>query len=156
VHVSVIGTRRALPTGASLVRRKRPGCPQLAGRIAAPFALDSGTYFRDVDGDAIAFVVQGLPTGLRSGGASIGGTPQLPGTFGIKIDATDTNGLGVRSGIRMVIGPAPDPTISMTASKMRCHWELIFQALQHHHRVEGRSMSRCVSSIVTQQVRCLT
>jgi hypothetical protein len=56
-------------------------------------ATQKGTTFEDFDGDALRFVIDGLPSGLLDNGdGSFSGTPTANGDFTVRITANDGNG----------------------------------------------------------------
>jgi VCBS repeat-containing protein len=99
--------------------------PVIAGTIAAQTGTDAGSFsldvsgkFTDADGDALAYSVSGLPTGLTisagglitgtlGGHASTGG-PNNDGVYTVTVTASDGNGGTVSENFTLnVLNPAP-------------------------------------------------
>lgn len=87
----------------------------------APFSLDVSTAFDDIDGDALAYAVTGLPPTLSmNAGGTISGTPNnadyLASPFSVTITATDPGALSASDTFSLTILNVNDaPTISAIA-----------------------------------------
>jgi hypothetical protein len=87
-----------------------------AGRVGVAYAAT----VESAGGVApLTIEIAGLPAGLGFDGAHITGTPEVPGTFGLMITATDSQGDSVATSSRLIIDPAPSSSMVKNEGKGR-------------------------------------
>jgi hypothetical protein len=87
-----------------------------AGRVGVAYA----TAVESAGGLAPVMIeITGLPAGLGFDGARITGRPEVPGTFGLMITATDSLGTSVAASASLIIDPAPSSSMVRNEGKGR-------------------------------------